>query len=170
MHGRPPSARQTRPRPTVPSTLQTARTPATPAPSSPPVVRGRRGHAAHRHNHHRRVGVRMRRRGGRRAGAHTAGRPAGHRALVGQAADVRRGRLRCHTLGSRRLRATAAGQACAARHRHRVRTAAAAAAVVRGPAEKTVGGQTTAAASQRRPTPFPDHSGRRLPVVGLPDP
>lgn len=94
----------------------------------------------------------MRRRGGRRAGADTAGRPAGDRALVGPAADVRRGRLGCYTLGSRRLRATIAGQARAPRHRHRVCTTA---AVVHGPAEKTVGGQTTAAANQRRPTPFP---------------
>lgn len=119
----------------------------------------------------------MRRRGGRSACAHTVGRPIGDRARLSPATDVRRGRVRCHTLGARRLRPIAASQARAARNGHQFRTAATAAAVRGQPAQKTVGrgcggGQTSAAAAgHRRPTTKagPDSLGRRFPIVGLPD-
>lgn len=115
----------------------------------------------------------MRRRGGRRAGAHIVGRPTRHRARLGPVADVRRGRVRRHPFGARRLRATAAGQARAARHGHQFRTATAAAAVHGPPAQETIGqgGQTAPeSADHRRPTPETGPDRRpSFPVVGLPD-
>jgi len=115
----------------------------------------------------------VRRRGGRRAGAHIVGRPTRHRARLGPVADVRRGRVRRHPFGARRLRATAAGQARAARNGHQFRTAAAAAAVVHGPpAQETIGqgGQTAPeSAGHRRQTPETGPDRRTFPVVGLPD-
>jgi len=96
----------------------------------------------------------VRRRGGRRAGAHTVGRPTGNRARLGPVTDVRRGGVWRHSLGARRLRATAAGQARAARHGHQFRTATAPAAAVHGPpAQETIargrGGQTATEAAGR---------------------
>jgi len=94
----------------------------------------------------------MRRRGGRRAGAHTVGRPTGHRARLGPVTDVRCGSVWRHSLGPRRLRTIAASQARAARHGHQLRTATAPATVVHGPpTQETIGrgrgGQTSAEAA-----------------------
>jgi len=119
----------------------------------------------------------MRRRGGRRAGAHTVGRQTGNRSRLSQVTDVRCGSVWRHSLGPRRLRATAASQARAARHGHQLRTAAATAATaVHGPpAQETIGrgrrcGQTAAeAAGRRRPTQETGPDRRRLPVIGLPN-
>jgi len=90
-------------------------------------------HPAHRRRHHSHAGARVRRRGGRRAGAHTVGRPTGNRARLGPVTDVRRGSVWRHSLGARRLRATAAGQARAAWHGHQFWTATAPAATVHRP-------------------------------------
>lgn len=117
-----------------------------------------RWRSAHYSDHHRHVGARLRRCSGRRAGAHIIGCPTGVRARIGQAANVRGGRVRRHPFGPRRLRATVTGQARGARHCHPVWTDFGTATAGHKSSEKAIGGgmgegNKSAAAGRPRTTP-----------------